>query len=152
MAVGWFVRRAGGRRNPTTTCATVEDALLVARNNMDVSRELASRGPGYVMVAEVRPARGGYELKAVVVIPEFRWTSTPYRHVVKRVDGHTCPVCGRQMTDEGVRVRPRTAAGGFVSGLDPANCVGCHDTMTTHGIAPRYWIEKRKSVQIPRPR
>lgn len=36
-------------------------------------------------------------------------------------------------------------------GLDPANCAGCHDTMTTHGIAPRLFAPDGSSTAIERP-
>src|SRR5581483_12027844 len=109
-----------------------------------------ARGLGHVLVAEVRPAPGGFELVSVTVDPEHRWSTTPQRHVVKRVDGSTCPLCGRIASESGSWATAR-AGGSFKTGLDPVNCVGCWDTYATTGDAPIEFASDGSSTAIPRP-
>jgi hypothetical protein len=62
---------------------SLQDALDVARDNMDARKELAARGPGHVVVAEVRPVGSGFELAAVTVEAKHAWSTTPMqRHIV----------------------------------------------------------------------
>ena len=129
---------------------SLEDVLEAARDNGDASRELAARGPGYVMVAETREVAGGFELQAVTVHPELGWNTTSKRHVVKTVDGRKCPVCGRTGAETG-QWATAAAAGSLMTGLDPVNCIGCHDTYTTHGRVPREFAPDGSSVEITRP-
>ncbi len=63
----------------------------------------------------------------------------------------TCSVCGRTSTPIGEWAVPGVASGGLVGGLDPENCVGCHDVMTSHGVAPRVFNADGSSRSIPRP-
>ena len=130
---------------------SVNDAIEVARDNSDACADLARRGPSHVVVAEVIAVGTGYEIRAVTVESELDWNTTPNRYVVKRVDGRTCPLCGLIATDAGSWAVPGVAAGSFVGGLDPENCVACHDTFTTHGIAPRRHFPDGTSESILRP-
>jgi hypothetical protein len=116
---------------------TIQEALDATHENIEERKELAVRGPGNLLVAEVRDLGDGYQLGAVEVKSELDWSKLTNRHIVMRVDGRTCPVCGRTGEITGSVVVPMTASGNLMTGLDPENCVGCHDTMTTHGRAPR---------------
>lgn len=130
---------------------SLQDALRVARDDYIAERkELARRGPGYVMIGRVRNVDGRFELDSVRVIAEHEWERAPHEFVVMRTQGLICPVCGRTGT-KGGDWTSATAAGVLVTGLDPANCAGCHDTMTTHGVAPRLFAPDGSSTAIERP-
>jgi len=45
------------------------------------------------------------------------------------------PVCGKTGQQSGDWVRLGVAAGELLTALDPQNCPGCWDTMTTNGLA-----------------
>lgn len=129
---------------------TVDEALAIAAENIEARKELARRGLGYVIVAEVRDVAGGVELRAVSVHSEMGWDTTSARHLVLRFDPSTCAVCGRGMTDAGQWHVPGVAGGHFVGGLEPDRCVGCYDTMVAQGIAPIRLVDG-KSIEILRP-
>jgi prophage regulatory protein len=130
---------------------SLQDALRIARDDYFSERkELARRGPGNVMIGRVRNIDGRFELDSVRVLAEHEWNREPHEYVVIRVEGLRCPVCGRLGTSGG-EWRSTNAVGVLVTGLDPENCVGCHDTLTTHGIAPRIFAPDGSSTAIERP-
>jgi hypothetical protein len=130
---------------------SLQEALRIARDDYRAERrQLAARGPGHVMIGRVRNIDGRFELDDVRVIAEHEWARAPHEYVVMRVEGLTCPVCGRTGTTGG-EWRTSNAVGVLVTGLDPANCAGCHDTLTTHGIAPRLFAPDGSNVAIERP-
>ena len=130
---------------------SLQDALRVARDEyIEARRTLAQRGPGYVMIGRVRNVDGRFELDAVRVIAEHEWERAPHEYVVMRTNGLTCPVCGKTGTTGGEWSTPR-AMGVLITGLDPADCAGCHDTMTTYGVAPRLFLSDGTSTPIARP-
>jgi hypothetical protein len=47
-----------------------------------------------------------------------------------------CAVCGKTGTVTNEWVRPGVASGLIMTGLDPENCAGCHNTLRSHGYAP----------------
>jgi hypothetical protein len=114
-----------------TIYKTRGEALAAARDSISGRKDLAVRGPGYVLVGEVRQVGGGYELRGTTVHAEHEWRTTPDREIVLRNDGSTCPVCGRKATPAGDWAIPGKMGGHFVGGLEPAECVGCWDTMST---------------------
>lgn len=63
----------------------------------------------------------------------------------------TCEVCGRTSEAIGEWQVPGIASGGLVGGLDPQNCAGCHDGLTSHGVDPRIFNADGSSRPIPRP-
>ena len=63
----------------------------------------------------------------------------------------TCEVCGRTSRAIGEWAVVGIASGGLVGGLDPQNCAGCHDVMTSHGVVPRIFNADGSSSPIPRP-
>jgi len=130
---------------------SLQEALRIARDEFpDERRELAARGPGHVMIGRVRNIDGRFELDSVRVIREHEWERAPHEYVVMRPDGLTCPVCGKTGTTGGEWFTAN-AVGVIVTGLDPENCGGCHDTLTTHGIAPRLFAKDGSSTAIGRP-
>lgn len=130
---------------------SLNDALEVARENMPARKELASKGPGYVMVAEVLNVDGEYELRAVTVHAEHEWQTSGNRYIVRRVEGLTCPVCEKTGSATGAWTVPGMANGPIVTGLDPDTCAGCHDTLTHQGIAPTEFRRDGTNVPIARP-
>jgi len=134
-----------------TTYVTLDEALEAARSSESARRELARRGLGHVMVAEVSRGGVGYRLVATTVEPDGSWHTSINRHVVMTTDGRTCPVCG--LTGEVTQhwVRPGVASGSFITGLNPSGCAGCHDTLTTYGVAPMEIRGAGTNVSIPRP-
>jgi hypothetical protein len=130
---------------------SLQDALRVARDDfLEERKQLAARGPGYVMIGGVRNIDGRFELDSVRIIAEHEWERAPHEYVVMRPDGLTCPVCGKTGTTGG-EWRTSNAVGAIVTGLDPATCASCHDTLTTHGIAPRLFAPDGSSTAIARP-
>lgn len=122
-----------------TLYPSIENALGVAAENMAARRELARRGPNHVIVADVVAVPGGFHLQSVAVEAWATWSPAPTRHVVRESSGvgaFVCPVCEREGSVTG-GWRSADATGSIVSGLNEANCAGCHDTLTTRGIAPR---------------
>jgi len=130
---------------------SLQEALRIARDDFpDERRELAARGPGHVMIGRVRNVDGRFELDSVRIIAEHEWKRAPHEYVVMRPDGLTCPVCGKAGTTGG-EWRTSNALGVLGTGLDPADCAGCHDTLPTHGIAPRLFAPDGSSTAITRP-
>jgi len=118
--------------------ATLEDALSVAADSGDALKELARLGPFHWIVAEVMPVPGGFTIKAVTVEPQTAIRPTLNRGVVLdggHMETFDCPVCKRSGKKEG-QWSTSMASGELMIGLDPANCVGCYDTMITRGVAP----------------
>ena len=92
------------------TYSTLEDAQLAARLDVEKLYALAERGPGHVMVAEIRNVDGAFELVAVAIEPEGTAGSAPNRYVVKRTESLTCPVCwadGSEVAGEVVKMPSR---------------------------------------------
>lgn len=136
-----------------TLYQNVQDALLVAAENTPARKELASRGVNSVIVADVVPVAGGYELRAVTVENWGTWHKSSTQHIVREsghLDDFTCPVCTRQGT-KGAEWVAANARGPVIVGLDPESCVGCHDTMTTRGVAPTRFKTGASCGPIPRP-
>jgi hypothetical protein len=109
----------------------LDAALAAALEQTDARKSLAARGPSYVLVADVRRVGERYELGDVSVVLELDSNVNPNRHIVLRVDGRICPVCGRVGDTTHTWARPAVASGNLMTGLDPVHCVGCHDTLTT---------------------
>lgn len=131
----------------------IEDALAVAAENMAARRDLARRGPNHVIVADVVPVPRGFRIQSVAVEAWATWSRAPTQHVVRQSGGlgeFVCPVCDRAGRVTG-SWNSAVATGPIVSGLNEANCAGCHDTLTTRGVAPARFETGEPVERIPRP-